>query len=169
MQKLSRRRTIVSLIFSNATGIKNSAKNRTSTCRWLRGYKHQNKLCRKRRGFSDVLQEARYLAINSCQEQFRYIFSLIFNTGLTNCILFFIKDTIDGTAPTKKAYSKKCFGKLRFCMPLALQPSCILLQKRARKENYKIVAVRIKKTQSIIKRIGNGEVVEITQNKQRKS
>ncbi|XP_017777874.1 PREDICTED: protein Wnt-4, partial [Nicrophorus vespilloides] len=41
-------------------------------CRWLKGYSKQNKQCQNRRGFSKVLQKARKLAVDHCEEQFRY-------------------------------------------------------------------------------------------------
>ncbi|XP_025831051.1 protein Wnt-4-like [Agrilus planipennis] len=78
--KLARRRSIVSLIFShNDSNASTSAANGDSNvstnvtpCRWLRGFKHQNKMCRKRKGLSQALLIAKHLAVVSCKEQFRF-------------------------------------------------------------------------------------------------
>lgn len=44
---------------------------RGGVCRWLRGLKHQNRQCRKRKGLADILLQARELAVTGCKEQFQ--------------------------------------------------------------------------------------------------
>ncbi|CAH0556900.1 unnamed protein product [Brassicogethes aeneus] len=66
-----RRRSFSALVFAGANKNNNNSVS-TENCRWLRGAKHQRRLCVRRKGLQAVLLKSRELAVDSCQKEFEY-------------------------------------------------------------------------------------------------
>ncbi|KAJ8939679.1 hypothetical protein NQ318_016623 [Aromia moschata] len=67
----ARRKSLVAVLFSNRSTTYNETGGVKSLCRWLKGLKHQHRLCTKRNGLAQLLQETRKLTIESCKYQFQ--------------------------------------------------------------------------------------------------
>lgn len=69
-RKNPKKKSIVSLMFTrNNTGF-NITENRKG-CRWLKGLKHQYKLCMNRKGLPQILKETKNRTVMSCYKHFR--------------------------------------------------------------------------------------------------
>nr|XP_023025367.1 protein Wnt-4-like [Leptinotarsa decemlineata] len=66
------KKSFVAVLFSKNNTVFNATDNKRGLCRWLRGMKHQNKLCSKKEGLAELLIDTRKLTIDSCKFHFRY-------------------------------------------------------------------------------------------------
>ncbi|KAF7272921.1 hypothetical protein GWI33_014327 [Rhynchophorus ferrugineus] len=69
---VSGKKSFVAMLFStNVTAIKPNSTQK-EMCRWLRGLRHQDKICKKKEGLPQLLEETKKLAVSSCVELFQY-------------------------------------------------------------------------------------------------
>uniref|UniRef100_A0AAR5PFZ9 Protein Wnt n=3 Tax=Dendroctonus ponderosae TaxID=77166 RepID=A0AAR5PFZ9_DENPD len=74
----SRKKSLIALLFTTNASFfypeVGSARNVTvqEMCRWLKDLKHQRKMCERRKGLPQLLQQIRSLTVKSCQLQFQY-------------------------------------------------------------------------------------------------
>ncbi|KAG5880991.1 hypothetical protein JTB14_018001 [Gonioctena quinquepunctata] len=66
------KRTFVTVLFSNNKTSPNTTTNKKGLCRWLKGLKHQNRLCIKKKGLAELLMDTRKLTLESCKFVFQY-------------------------------------------------------------------------------------------------
>ncbi|CAH1176100.1 unnamed protein product [Phaedon cochleariae] len=65
-----RGKSFVTVLFTKKYN--NVTSNSKGLCRWLKGMKHQNKLCLNKEGLAEVIVDTRNIAIASCTDNFQY-------------------------------------------------------------------------------------------------